>query len=500
MDAVNPDYLAARALNRDLPNPVWVLPTAWFPILGNLYHGVQNYYVGLAIYKVLGMNIVSVRLAQALFGAAIIALLYAMVVRATDNRWLALLAAAGLATDVAFLASFRTQNYIILGGEAWLFAALLLLYPRKGAASITPQALILSGICYGLAIYGYFVFVFFGPAIAWLVFRSTDRRLKYCGLWIFGFIVGMLPYVAGYLSMIIALGGVTETLDFLRSATRNLSPFSSKLGFLGNVRYALEVGKLALANGGNELMIFGEAVSGGRWPVVRLALFCFAVLMALLFLCLRTAASGVTALTKLNRLLVLLPICYFAVASLLGQRLWAHHFSVLTPLAYLIIVIAIHGGWTWIASRQVNLRLIQGPVLTAIGILLITGNLVQQSKFFGQLEKTGGSGRASNALTTFAENAFNDSRDTVYLFPDWGFFMSFALLTGNHVPYALDVTPDLIRDFRGKYARVRLAFWNVADREKYEMLLQAAGVKHSELEIFRQRDGKPAFYVIHAQF
>lgn len=499
MDAVNPDYLAARALNGDLPNPVWVLPTAWFPILGNLYHGVQNFYVGLAIYKVLGMNVVTVRLAQALFGAAIIALLYAMAARATGNRWLALLAAAGLATDVAFLASFRTQNYIILGGEAWMFAALLLLYPRKGAASITPLALILSGICYGLAIYGYFVFLFFGPAIAWLVFRSADSRLRYCGLWIFGFIVGMLPYVLGYLSMIIALGGVTETLDFMKGATRNLSPFSSQLSFFGNFQYALEMGKLALMNGGNELMIFGEQVSGGGWAIMRLVLFCIAALATLLLLCLQAAVPSVAVSTRYNCLLVFLPISYIAAAGLLGQRLWAHHFSVLIPFAYLLLATAIHGWLVRIAPDEPTRRPWQAAVLMVICITFIAGNLVQQRKFFAQLDRTGGNAKASNALTTLAESALKDSRDTIYLFPDWGFFMSFALLTGNHVPYALEVTPDRIKDIRGKYKKVCIPFWNKADKERYELLLRDAAVDESELEVFHQRDGRPAFYMIRAK-
>ena len=71
-----------------------------------------------------GINIVSVRLAQALFGAFIVFLLYVALIRMQISRIIALVMSIGLATDIAFLASFRTQFYIILGGEAWLFCSL----------------------------------------------------------------------------------------------------------------------------------------------------------------------------------------------------------------------------------------------------------------------------------------------------------------------------------------------------------------------------------------
>jgi hypothetical protein len=170
MDAVNPDYLAAHVLNPGLDNPRWLIPTISFPILGNLYHGVQNFYVDLVTFSVLGISVASIRISQALFGAAIVMLLYLLTVLATRNRLAAFLGAALLATDIAFIASFRTQFYIILGGEMWLFASLVALWHggRKG--------FFLSGVCYGISIYGYFVLGFFAPAMALLVMSRPEKR------------------------------------------------------------------------------------------------------------------------------------------------------------------------------------------------------------------------------------------------------------------------------------------------------------------------------------
>ena len=49
-DVVNPDYIAAHSLNDQFNNPGGALASKWFPMLGNIYHGVQNYYVDLPIF------------------------------------------------------------------------------------------------------------------------------------------------------------------------------------------------------------------------------------------------------------------------------------------------------------------------------------------------------------------------------------------------------------------------------------------------------------------
>ena len=100
MDAVNPDYLAVQTLNPELSNPAWILPTAWFPILGNLYHGVQNYYLDLPLFWFFGSNIVTVRFSQALFGSIIVLLLYSVSIRATGNRLISFFASLALATNI----------------------------------------------------------------------------------------------------------------------------------------------------------------------------------------------------------------------------------------------------------------------------------------------------------------------------------------------------------------------------------------------------------------
>lgn len=467
MDAVNPDHLAARILNPALKNPVRTPPTATFPILGGLYHGVQNLYVALVVFALLGISVVSVRIAQALFGAAIVIFLYLLAVRVTGRRLAAFVGALLLATDIAFLASFRSQFYIILSAEAWLLASLLGLW-RGGRPGY-----FLSGFCFGLAVYGYFVLGFFLPAMAVLILARQGRQPL---VWAAGLIVGLMPYVAGYASLIWALGGLSNTLMWLNETVQSLAPFSSKLGIWASLTGSWERALLALTNAGNELMLFGEVLDGGWSRGRSLALVAIA-LMALLT-CLRWRLLSVA----------LLPVTYVAVAAVFGNRLWAHHYVVLVPLVYLVLAVAL---------GQLPLRKMTAFVVAIGASIILIGNLHQANRFHARLNETGGTRMASNATSQLAEDA-RRAPDTLYVFPDWGFFMPFVLLTENKVPYILDAAA--IPAAGGNSGQVAIAFWNDRDREKYAGLLTQAGARETTTITYRQRDGRPAFLVVRGSF
>ena len=498
MDAVNPDYLAAQTLNPGLPNPFWTLPTVWFPILGNLYHGVQNYYLDLPIFWFLGTNIVALRLAQASFGSIIVLLLYFVSIRATGNRLISFFAALALATDIAFLASFRTQFFIILGGEAWLFAALLCLFLRNPTNGVSGRRYLLSGAFFGLAVYGYFVFLFFLPAFILLVSLS-HRANSWIGVkyWIAGFCIGMFPYVIGYVSVILALGGVSQTIEWLTKAVTGIAPLSSKLSYIDSFEITLRNAKLALNNIGNEMMIFGGEYNDVYWTSVKIAFFLIVILLGIALAARRQRVSDLRE-NPLGLWLFILPISYVIIAATLGDRLWVHHFSVLVPMAYLVSAVGINlvcqamQGWNY-----KTVFLWQRKLIIIFGSLFIFFNFYQQQVFFSRLDKTGGAGKASSALTVMAEDALSAQSNAVYFFPDWGFFMSFNLLTGNRIPYVLELNPELVEKYSAQNREIHVAFWNRSDSDKYAGLLKSA---HSNKDVlfqtYYQRDGNPSFYMM----
>jgi hypothetical protein len=372
-----------------------------------------------------------------------------------------------LATDIAFIASFRTQFYIILGAETWVFASLLCLWSGRRAGYF------FSGVCFGLAVYGYFVLGFFGPALALIVLSREDRKFF---LWGTGVVVGLLPYAAGYLSLAINLGGYSQTLDWLRAITNGLAPMSSHLSLWETIKYTASIASMGLSNAGNELMIFARPVSG-IWTVIKLCIF-----------------AGVSALLLLmarrNRtwMFVLLPVSYFAVALIFGSRLWAHHFGVLVAIAYLMVAILI---------GQVATTRARSIVAVCFAIIFAIGNFHQSNNFYRSLDGTGGVKLTSDALNRFAYEAMSE-RDIFYVFPDWGFFMGFNLLTENKVRFATDV--NAISSGRNGAKRVAIAFWSQTDEPKYVELLTRDGATTTDTRVYRRRDGEPAFWVVYGNF
>lgn len=497
MDAINPDYLATRLLHPELANPVWVLPFKGLPLLGNLYHGLQNLYLGLPFYWLWGTSLISARLVHGLIGAAIVTLVWCITARVSRSRLLATCAAIALASDIALIASFRTQNYIILTGMAWLLGSLLALLP-PGLSVPSARRLWLSGGLAGMAVYGYFVLGFFLPAILlWLFLRTPkEYRLVAALRWCMGVAIGMIGYWLGYLSMAIALGGPAALLDFVTNSSQSLAPFSSTLSLLGGYAHAIEMVRLALGNGGNERMMFDTGLMPSTWLWVKLAVLPLA-LGGLLITAIRARRSADPAFVGracAYGLLAAMPLSYLVFGGVLGQRLWVHHYAVLVPLFYLLAGLALavlldrfpHRARTWVLG------------ISVVTLLLLNG--VHQNRFFTELERTGGAARTSQALTQLAKDALASPLKTAYVFPDWGFFMPFAFETGNRVSYRLELSPEVIAALRPGHAQVALAFWDPKALVDYERRLQDLGLKQPQLKTYSRRDGSPAFFVLTADF
>jgi len=486
MDAVNPDFLAAQWLHRG-HNPGAGIPSKIFPILGSFYHGLQNAYLGLPFFAIAGFSVTSLRLEQAVFGLILLAALYHLTRRLTRSRGLALLAGLGLATELAFTASFRTQFYIVLGGAAWLVVSMLLALPAENGSWVVRRRVFWSGVFFGLASYGYFVLAFFAPAMAILVACWIPRRDW--GRWVAGAVVGVSPFLLGFLSLLAKKHGVEPTLEFVRGMLGQLKPFDATGASESNLQYAWDMVGLATSDAANEAMIFGQGLPGA-WGAMKVWWLAVAVV--------GLVAIGIVHVLKhqpraaITILPVLMPISFVAVASLFGHRLWAHHFSVLLPFVYLlpVLLLAKLAGFARFSSRPIRVA-----VVGMLAVAVVGANLVQQVRFHEWLAKTGGRGHCSDALTTLALEARGVPENVAYLFPEWGFFTSFAFLTGNRVRYGVDIEPATIAKLKNDgITEFRLVYWSAADEGHYRQVLQANGIESLEVRAYPSREGQPVFH------
>ncbi|RAO74790.1 glycosyltransferase family 39 protein [Dyella jiangningensis] len=492
MDAVNPDFVAAQLLHHNARQPSAGIPSKVFPILGGLYYGAQNVYVGLPIFAVFGFSVVTLRVAQALFGAILVAALFVTTNRLTRSRALACACTLGLATELAFSASFRTQFYIQMGGAAWLVVALAYAMPINDQPELARRRTLLSGVFTGLACYGYFVLGFFVPGLVLLIAWRRRGGWRDLPAWLAGLILGLTPYALGYLSLLIKLKGIAPTLAFIHNMLGELHPFEASGATGNNIAYAWNMTRLAVTDQGNESMIFGQKLESA-WSAIKYGGLVFSLLIMSGLLIFRLIGRKERLVRTLP---VLLPWSFLAVASLFGTRLWAHHFSVLVPFVYLLGALLLLECLDALrASPFVN----KAVIAVALGACLAC-NLVQQADFHRELARTGGTGKMPEALNTLAEEARGSSAQVAYLFPEWGFYTSFSFLTGNRVRYVDNAEGRTLMQLRSRgYRTFRLAFWNAADSERYSQILFAAGAQNITERVYTRRDGVPAFYLIEAE-
>jgi len=486
MDAANPDFLAARWLHHG-HNPGAGIPSKLFPVLGSFYHGMQNAYLGVPFFAVAGFSVTSLRLEQAVFGAMLLVALYHLTRRLTASRALALAVGLGLATELAFTASFRTQFYIVLGGAAWFVLSMLLALPAEPASRIVRRRTFWSGVCFGLASYGYFVLSFFAPAMAVMVACWVPRRDW--GRWVAGAAVGVSPYLLGFLSLLAKKHGLEGTLDFVRGMLGQLKPFEATGASASNLGHAWTMIGSATSDLANEQLVFGQGVSGawGACKVWWLAISVPLLLVAGLWQWRRGRSFPATSVVP-----ALMPLSFLAVASLFGQRLGAHHFSVLLPFVYLLPALLLAQAAALFRGATRALRLV---ALGLLAVAVVGANLTQQARFHEWLVRTGGRGHSSDALTTLAVEARGAPAHVAYLFPEWGFFTSFAFLTGNRVRYSVDIEPRTIESLKSDgITEFRLVYWEAGEEERYRGALQARGVRDAEARTFLTREGQPAFH------
>lgn len=469
MDGVNPDYLAAQTLNPQIKNTNWKIPTVIGPVLGNLYHGVENYYVDLGVFKVLGESVTSLRIAQSLFGGAIIVMVYFLLLNISGNIFISFFCAALLSTNIAFISSFRTQFYIVLSGEVWLLASVLALRRETKFSDL------LAGIFYGLSIYAYFVFIFFFPAIACIAIFRQKRFLR---RYFFGIAIGLIPYLIGYLSLIVALGGISNAVNWIHNSIISLAPLSSNISFDQRIKDSIMYTYLAITNIGNNLMIFKNGIH-----------YLLGNVQAIIFM-ISIAASAIIFRKKKEIFIVLLPIAYIVMATIFGNRLWVHHYSVMVPFEYLLFGMFI----SVLVKSRTTLIFTTSIVLTMLCI-----NIAQSNVFFKKLDVTGGVGKYTDAVNIFALNALH-KQDALYVFPEWGFYMPFDYLTSNSVPYILQDDPMAISTYKMKMHKVVLAYWDYSSSSKYESILKKAGVSDIKINVHLQRNKIPAFYTITGEF
>ncbi|MFO1317745.1 MAG: hypothetical protein U1F58_19285 [Burkholderiales bacterium] len=429
MDAVNPDYLAVRLLHRHTePIAAWLLPGNYLfgraPVLISFYHGSQQAWLGLPGFFLFGTTVAGLRITHALFGLGVLAALYAVLGRAGLKPWQAGLACAALALDPSFTYAFRTQSYITVAPMAWLLLSLYCVQRAADAGTHRVRWLAGSGVLYGLAVVGYFIYAFFLPAILLALRWWTPPPARGGRGWVAwgaGAALGGAFYPVGYALVVQQMGGLGGAWSYFQQTQRALNAFSEQPALADRLAHVAATIASAFQNSFHHTLIFGE------YGAVPGASFKMALLLAVPGLA-WVRAEWRRAATPALRTFVALAVSFVAVAMLFGTRLSGHHYMVLVPVAYGALALGL-------ASLATAPRAWQGATATfALPLAaLVALNAGGQAKEAARLAETGGTGFYSDAINRLAADLDAAPRHPFVYFPDWGLSMPVAFLTGGRV-------------------------------------------------------------------
>lgn len=527
MDGVNPDYLVARWLGeaRTEIRP-WVLPgnllLGRFPLLIQLYHGALPFWLGLPGYLLLGTDVAAVRMVHAGFGVLVMGGLYAFLMAFGVGRLAAIAALCVLALDPAFLLSWRTQFYITLLPLAFVLTSAALTEAGGGRWSR-----LAAGFCAGLAVYGYFIHAIFLPVLlihaALRLWPARDGRGL--ALWLLGAALGGSAYPLGYAANAASYGFIPAAigfacawlgvLGFLAWSTTRARPLRWLVlaGALGGVTLAgmvlavpadmrahllspftqhlatLEPGRsmLTLAERlGNFIHLLRLAVDGGGGASVLLpAALPETHGMPRLALLLAVLAAGAASLlwrretSRAGVLVLALLAAHVPLALAFGDRLWVQHMVAGPVLLSALLAIALD-------ALRPSARLVALLVLVApLGAL----NALDRSATLAALERTGGAGLSSDALTRFARDVLRDWPRAVVRAPDWGVTMPFVMITGGDVAIQPDAPLDAMRQDLCAGRPVVLVL--LAERTDARLAGYTEALGPARITFYAQRDGTP---------
>jgi hypothetical protein len=145
--------------------------------------------------------------------------------------------------------------------------------------------------------------------------------------------------------------------------------------------------------------------------------------------------------TPLLRLVIVLPVSFFAISLLFGSRLGGHHYMSFLPLSYVALALGLAAARQDTSSSRAVSSWV--PVLCFGAIAAI--NVVATQREFATLERTGGVGLYSDAVNRLAADVAALPAKPLVYFPDWGLALPVILISGGTVPASAVVDADEAR-------------------------------------------------------
>ena len=531
-DAVNPDFFALHILNPgfnngNLTNYIGV------PFIGALYHGTVTMFFMFAAILIVGKTSAAlIWIVNSIYGFFISLILYKLLKRAGISERSSKLCAALLLLSPNMFTYFRTQFYILLPGALFLLAAIWFAFNWRDGYRY--RNLIACGVFSGLAVYDYFIWLFWLPAVLIILLYRAKKLsaleiLNNVQIYIIAFLLGCSFYILGYIGgvlynlsaisytgkeiiyvicivliystaicmiiflcnekldirkkaavfwgivLLAAVVGVVVLLTFLPLLSKQINRldiFVNKAGFTERLTLFYKLICGVLNNFSGEMYLLGEATSVYSGFIAGLAVLLFFI--NILFL-----SGNRNRDDQKYRAMFYILICslLFCLLSFpLVHRMGYHHFIgfCVAEYAFLFVNIDIAGDNLKILKDRSGysvLRSLPG-LIVAFAFLLC---LINQTRIILKLDETSGPFLYTENINLLSAQALENKhqgKKELYVFPEWGFKAGFNFLTMNEVRYYDELDEDILYRHLDEGYVIKLCLWK--EYEETEQYLKTA--------------------------
>ncbi|WP_422682149.1 ArnT family glycosyltransferase [Candidatus Methylopumilus universalis] len=414
--------------------------TTRFPIFGgSLQSGLFHTYLGIPLYKYFGITITTLRINHMLYGVATIIILYFLLLNLVSEST-AILTTTLLALDPFYLISFRTQFHLLTNSMPFLLLGIFFVHrfvlsntkkEKFQLKNSTANNLFFAGIFFGIASYGYFVYLFlsFSFFIAFLIVFKNQVNLLNIKKSLFGFALGFSPWIYGVLSNL-----YSEKLAFLKQALpmmgeRPASYFDSLKFVLANTLDFLDASNFTEIVTGYKLCHSSNFLCSRSYIWL---LFLISVVIYLIFQRLFNSKNFSHAEKIIYHLLITI-FLYFLIIAFFGYRTSTHHVMIIIPIMYSILGLATQCFW----SRTYTFNFIKfnyNFFLVSLFVFLSFTGFYQYDNFIKNLRRSGGSHHYSDSLYKLASDLRSNNPGRI-IFMDWGYLTPIYFLTKGDIDY-----------------------------------------------------------------
>ena len=458
MDEAGGDWLAARFINPELENPRWIPPYTSVPILSSLYTTYFMTYLEFFPLKILGISVETIRFSHLALVSVTLIGIQKLVCKLFGKSRMTTPAVCILASFTPLIYSFRSHFY---GGAIGFPFLVYCLYFLIRNENFNKRDYKISGFLFGLSIFSYFNYLFVFPLIfGILLLKSQKAFLRQVLNLMLGVFLGLSGFIFGYVQLFIAQGGINGGLSWIAWAWESNSPMKDQSSLSQKVESGLNVSVESLLGDGNERLLLGKDLNSNLSLVV-------AIIM-LLFISISLALRSKTRQMLLVKWIQIFPFIYvICIGVIFGSRLGQGHYMVCLLLVGISFVFAVVHLTDYLSDRFDFVK--ANFTIAILLFVMLVGNIQSNLSFSGELEKTGGYGMSTSAINDYSKEALLDVNNSVYFFPEWGFWMNFNALTQNRVPYHIDgINWEIVASAIDSGRNVNILSWLPENAERYK--------------------------------